>query len=216
MNQKGLLVLVSVVLWGCVLIATSCASSDARQAGVPSGWVTFKSASLSLALPDSFSGGDPRDPKVLASLEAIAAHSTDAKAAQVAHDWLEGIRPLVAEGSYIEPPDLAMLDQPDPQGRLARVEVSPRTPVDGWSIKEYVNEMRIGFPDLTVESMTQDRAWCLARLPIPGSTEGLVELVVFVMRGEQPYTVTYIWSEGVDQSMGPIFRESAKTIVVAA
>ncbi len=49
------LILAVALLAGCAVIAVGCGGSDTKGA-LPPGWVTFQDESISLALPDSFSG----------------------------------------------------------------------------------------------------------------------------------------------------------------
>jgi hypothetical protein len=197
---------------------TTGATTSGPNVGVAaaSDWVTFSSDYISLQLPDSFKGGDPRDPATLAELDALADRNPDPEMVDVVHRWVEEIRSSVEDGPPSSVSELEMFSEPDAQGRMAQVIVGQVTPHDGWSLQDYVDDfMEMGAEDgVTLAFQTEDRAYFIVPNAGFDPNEKVPQHQVIIMGGDIPYRVFYTFDGPSNPALDEIFRASAKTIRV--
>jgi hypothetical protein len=207
---RRLFILAVVLLVACALAPAGCDGSKTEGA-VPSEWVTFETDWITLRLPDSFRGGDPLDPEVMAVLEEVAAHNPDPSAAANWQAYLEGLKVDLESGAGLQ---LMMWGEPNAEGRMPMVDVSRTRLPDGQSLEEWMESVGDGYPDpeVTVETLADDRAYMVLR------TEGwglpLVAHIVAIKVGPTLYQVFYALDDPSNTALDLIFRTSARTIVV--
>jgi hypothetical protein len=108
-------VLVVGVLAGCILAAVGCVYSDSE-----SDWVTFEGPWISLDLPDSFMGGDPRDPEVMPILREMSESRSDSQDRESLLQWLDNVDKIATPGTSLY---LVALAAPDDGRSIAIVTV---------------------------------------------------------------------------------------------
>jgi hypothetical protein len=199
------------------LVAAGCGSSQAGESA-SADWVTFEGQSVSLDLPKSFKGGDPRDPDVIAALEKIAARNPNPTFAKNWASYLEDL-PMSAAGVLTE---LAAWGEPNAYGHMAMVTVK-RTELEGWaewtSLQEFA-QMGVVLnhpPDYsyTVESMTENRAFVVVRDAYEKAPEDvLFYYQVILTDGKYLYTIFYNFDAESNTALDAVFRASAGSIVV--
>jgi hypothetical protein len=207
MAMRTISVLAMVLLLGCAAVAMGCGGSDTEGA-LPSGWVTFEGESISLALPDSFTGGDLADPAVFAALEEAAARNPNSNAAQVMQLTLQSLQ-AHWEGSGIQ---LWMLGEANADGQWPVVQAAC-WPSD-VSLEAWIEERTAAFSDhdWTVESVTEDQAYLVERWE--GTDKVELRHWALGIAGPYLYQVTCTFDDVSDTALEAIFRTSADTIVV--
>ena len=197
----ALLILVCVPL---ILVAAGCGSSTASTAiTVPTGWTTFESDSISLALPDSFQGGIPADSD-RAAFAALAA-----KSGTGLHAGTPELEASVSTGLQ-----LLMFGGLDAEGETPQVVVirQPLVSLEN-SFKNYINGLVSG--GAKIESISGDRASLVRTGPAgDGSDLTIRQYIVAKKTQDYAYLVYYSAPETYYSTMEPIFRTSAETIVV--
>jgi hypothetical protein len=200
----------------CVLLVTSCTDSGGPNGnGSSSKWVTFRSGWISLELPDTFKGGDPRDPNALSALRALAARHPEPAVKENLLEYLDSLESDIKSGwSSVE---LIVWSEPDAQGRMAEVQALVPPAHDGWGFQDYVDDQLAWGPDsgLKLEAQTQSEAYFTYLGPGLTPEDDTVRMYqVLVMAGEAPDIVWYTYDQPTNSDLDKIFRESAKTIKV--
>lgn len=187
---------------GTVLSPDTEGDTTPGDFAAPSNWIRFEGRSISLMLPDYFSGGKPTDASVRAALDAALA-----------------LYPGIAGGLELEALmkagdiELAMVGEVGPNKDLGAVSVSVGDVPAYWSVEAYARAVLARLPGArsVVERVTHDRAYC--RVSFSAGEARFSALAVFVRAGTQMYTVTYLTIESGAAAMESIFRSSAETIV---
>lgn len=201
-----------------------CASS-------PTELVTFESEYVSLQLPDSFVGGDPEDPSVMAALEERAASNPDPDERSDIQSYLSEVKAHIQERSDHDlenlGPLLVVLGQPDKDGSTPSVLVDrspierglmPRTGGDS-SMEALVGAEMLGCDkaDWSIESLTEDRAYVTYRHQ--GATPGDMTFqkhIVLRATQEYMYEFYYAYYEQPNAALEGVFAASVQTAVVKA
>ena len=206
--MKRLFVL-AALLMGCALIAGACGGSETGSA-VPSGWVTFEGESISLALPDSFVGGDLGDPAVFAALEEAAAANPNPGGAQVMGLTLRSLQSQWEESGF----ELWMLGEADADGQMPVVQAGRGDMPANTSLEAWIEEYTAGFADhdWTVESVTEDQAYVVERWE--GTDWAVLRHWAFRAVGPYLYRVSCMFEDASNTALEAVFRQSAATIVV--
>jgi hypothetical protein len=194
----------AVLLSGCAVVLSGCGSSE-TETTAPPGWITFDSGSISLALPDSFEGGEFTDAELLARFDQAAASDPN----------------LALFRTAIQATDaqLLMFGPPDEGGRRPMV-LAVRDPFPAPSIEEYVEMTE---PDqgpgtkVEIESLTENEARVTVELPGGnGGTTPSTTYWAITWQGSSAFSVFYFADAATYATMDSIFRASAGTIVPAA
>lgn len=212
------LVMISALLAvALAAVTSSCGGSSAEDVSI-SDWVTFEGNGVALRLPHTFVGGDPRDPLVL---EALAGRVAGSAQSVQKDDWLSAIDQMKEDaGKGIYSDDcLLIFGEPNSEGRMPVVHASVMAMRPGESMEAYVDR-RLRFPgsEVTIESMTEDRAFCAARVRPPGSEdpdERWLQYVVFLeLPPSSGRAIFYALDNESNTALDQIFRASAETTLL--
>ena len=209
--MRRAIVLAVVLLLGCALAPVACDDSGSECA-VPPGWATFEGEYLSLALPDSFKGGDLADPEVIATLEEIAARNPDAAIAEALGTAVH----LMATDSEAHG-QLVMWSEPNADGTMSSVTAERATLPDGMSLKAWIGNDMGEYPDAdwTVENVTEDQAYVVQRfLAWEYADETTLVHRAYRVVGPYVYTVKCTFDYESNTALDAIFRASAETIAL--
>jgi hypothetical protein len=215
MISQRLVIPAMMLILGCVVAPTGCSASD--TAGTPSSaWVTFQGRLISLELPSSFKGGDPADPKAIAELEQVAARNPDPALAASLHSWLAEL-PNWLDNTDVQ---LVIWGEPNADGYMPYVEVTCElrasdASLEAWIESSLTAEYYFRDPQLTVESLTKDRAYVVLRaLKYEGSKEMMLKHYVFRVVEDYVISVCYSFDDESNTTLQAVFRASAETIVI--
>lgn len=178
----------------------STAGSKADSTQAPH-WVTFRGDTISLKLPDSFSGGNANDPDVQAQMDALEA------AGKSAID----VRAQVEFGL-----ELIMMSNPEAAGVRPTVSAEHQDfDVEG-SMEGWVHHYAPYQFEAQVKTLTADRADVVAKFNLSSDSDEPTteERWIFRKVGSQIYVVEYLYDTKSDPEMGPVFRASEKTISI--
>jgi hypothetical protein len=185
--------------WAYRLAGTASATVDTDT----SEWVTFEGRSVSLALPDTFVGGDPNDPEVLAVL-------AKAQGSPGPHSDLASYDLLMADGSNFSgvPADVQVF-----------VPAAGPTPAMPDLLDQFLGSLeQSGLQDAEsiVEEVTDDRAYIDVRFSLAG-VPGAQRQHFALLRGDSwMCVVIYTFDDPSNTALEEIFRQSSETIVVKA
>jgi hypothetical protein len=202
-GRKALLVALSLSL-GCCFAAAACGGGPTTTT-LPVGWSTFQGEMISLALPDSFTGGNPQDPAVAAALEALAASlgtTIDVEGydlVAVGEPDADGSFPLV-NGYYVADPAM---------GELSMQEVVDQT-LQGLESGGIENA------EIVTEDIEGERADLIVQGVVASeSGEIPVRMRYVLLKGDTWFCyVQYMCDEMADASLEEIYGISAETITV--
>ena len=168
-------------------------------APLPDGWTTFESDDVSVAMPDSFKGGDPSDPKVLDDLRTL--NPGDYEGAESLLDEFELV--VWAKHRY---------------GYRTEVMVWRETGWQGTTAGECAEEFLRLYPDedITLLGVTEDRACLFEVYPAEDGHEEVAVLIVLVREGQYLYSFEYTYSDdtGLDMDLDQMFAISVESIVI--
>jgi hypothetical protein len=178
----------------------STAGSKAASAQAPH-WVTFRGDTISLKLPDSFSGGNANDSDVQAQMDALEA------AGKSAID----IRAQVEGGL-----ELIMMLNPETAGLRPTVSAEHKDFEGASSMKDWVHQYTQYMSGVQVETQTADRADVVATFSLSSDSDEPTteERWIFRKVGSQLYVVEYLYDTKSDPEMGSVFQASEKTISI--
>jgi hypothetical protein len=187
---------------GCATIAVSCGSSGPENA-LPPGWITFENESISLALPESFGGGNLTDAEVAAKFDRAAAVDPNLD--------------LWSTATRVTDVQLLMFGSPDANG-FAPMVLAVSSTLREVSLEQYIEFNK---PDqgpgtkVETESLTDDEARVVVTLPSEagGDTSGTTYWAIR-REGSSVFSVFYYANSEAFADMDSIFRNSADTIVL--
>jgi hypothetical protein len=207
--MRTLFIPAMALVLGCSAVAAGCGGSS-TQATLGPGWVTFVGQSISMALPESFAGGDLADPAVFATLEEAAAHNPDQKAAQVMQLTLGSLKTRW-EGSGIQ---LWMLGEANADGQWPVVQAIRGDMPSNMTLEACIEEYTARYQDheWTVESVSEDRAYLTERWQ--GTDRAMLRHWALRVAGPYLYEISCTFDDEADTALESIFRTSVDTIVV--
>jgi hypothetical protein len=201
-----------------LLVAGACAALIATGLGCrskaepPPGWVRLEGDSVSLALPDSFLGGRPDDPQVIAVLEEIAARNPDSARAAALGAALELMKRDPGPDSL-----LIAWTEPNSDGTFASVTVERSVPYGVESLEAWIEADlgRLLDAEWSIESLGENEGYAVVSfLPWDGAAEAMVQHVVYMVVGPRLFTARYTLDHQDDEALADVFWASAATIVV--
>jgi hypothetical protein len=163
--------------------------------------VTFRGDTISLALPDSFSGGNAKDPDVQAKFDALAAAGKSALSIKAE-----------VEGGM----ELIMITEPNADGFRAAVTAQRKDfDVEG-SMESWVKSYTRYVPEAKIKTLTQSRAYVVARFSFQASSNEPTteQRWIFKKVGSQLYVVSYVYNTQSNPELGSIYLASEKTISI--
>lgn len=202
--RAAALLLICVCLVGC--------GSPSSVATTSTDWVAFEGESVSLDLPSNFKGGSPGDPDTISQLRGLLSAVNNPEERQYLQSTLAGLESgeLATDGTQ-----LAMFGTPSADGRMPVVYAARYLWDPTHSLEEYVElKMLGGKVGATVESISDDKAYCVVFIQPVGSEEIFQQHQVFITRGANLYVVLYSFDGESNALLDAVFRASAKTIVV--
>ncbi len=211
---------------GLGLLLTLGAAVDGCS-GRSSDQVTFESEYVSLQLPDSFVGGDPADPNVMAALKKHAEKNPDSETRADLKSYLDGLESDIRrdeEYHFVRNGPLLLLwGEPDKDGSMAEVYVSrvlvqnilPLT--DGDSSMEALVKGLNFWPESEwyIDNLTADAAEVLL-YHVKESPDDMTvrEHHVFKATAEYVYEFTYVYYDEISADLDSVFASSADTATV--
>jgi hypothetical protein len=207
--MRRLFIPAMALVLGCAAVAAGCGGSS-TQATLGSGWVTFEGQSISMALPESFAGGDLADPAVLAALEEAAARNPNQNAAQVMKLTLGSLKTRW-EGSGIQ---LWMLGEANADGQWPVVQAARGDMPSNMTLEAWIEEYTARYQDheWTVESASEDRAYLTERWQ--GTDRPMLRHWALRVAGPYLYEISCTFDDEADTALESIFRTSVDTVVV--
>jgi hypothetical protein len=208
-----------LLLVGCVWATSGCRNPGVRDADT-SAWVTFEGDGISLRLPATFVGGDPRDPLVLAALEKRAAGNPIPALREELLSIVDYYREEAEAADPFLDLKLVAWGEPNSEGRMPSVNVDTDVRRTDQSMQAHVDEYcRLPGAEVTVESVAEDRAYCVRRRQVKDSetNKRVWALEHIVFRFADPSfgrVVLYGFDSESDTALDQIFRASAETIVL--
>jgi hypothetical protein len=199
-------VLTLLLVLGCLLVAGcgSEAASTTTTVTLPAGWSLFEGGHVSVALPDSFKGGDPRDAEVAAIVDQAMAASGS----------------TVDASSY----DLVAVGEPNSYGAFATVVAvyASGLDMDGYTTQQGIDYFVEGLRasgryelEVTTVSMTENRAVLKCSYSVAGGSAGIVQAYSVLLAGDSwTCLVQYALDDISNTSLWQAFETSAETIVI--
>lgn len=178
--------------------APSTADPEAGDSGTPT-MVTFGSDNVSITLPDSFTGGNPKDPSVRAELDALFS----------ARDI-----PLNLDAEMEGGLELIMLSDPGPDGWIPLVTVKNKNFDTHPSMEAWANSYPATFhmDEVTIESLTPTSARVVGRISL--GDFAVEEYWVFRQVGSRLYIVESAYDMESTPEMGSVYRASEESISI--
>lgn len=210
--------LMLALIMGCAAVVSGCGCSDEGKASSPK-WLVFEGDGIRLELPESFKGGDPSDPLVLAMLEEVVASNPEPDRREGYESLLTQIRDdLETAGGSID--KLLAFGEPDAEGWMPTVQVWPLSKPLGASMEAFVRDWCSVRGDATIEVLTEYRAYVVCRVQgyAPEDPQKwTIQDVVFVDSpledSLQPGRIVfYTYDSPANIALDQVFRDSAATI----
>lgn len=169
---------------------------------LPAGWKTFRGDSISLALPDYFTGGDLSDPATLAFLMEIRNTATGLDVESMMKAAMRGM-------------ELFMLDEPNADGYSANVSASRQPLPESMTLEQAVELFVNSYPKAKVESVTGNRAYLISpSLPGEAPMDATLQHFAIIIAGSDLCIVCYTFDDPSNAALDSVFRTSAETISV--
>jgi hypothetical protein len=161
--------------------------------------VTFGSDNVSITLPDSFTGGNPKDPSVRAELDALFS----------ARDITLNLDAEMEGGL-----ELIMLSDPGPDGWIPLVTVKNKNFDTHPSMEAWANSYPATFhmDEVTIESLTPTSARVVGRISL--GDFAVEEYWVFRQVGSRLYIVESAYDMESTPEMGSVYRASEESISI--